>query len=220
MNNLIKIFFITIFLILTKTALTNEINLSNNFYLDQKYENFAKISSTNFFSKCFPSLLADTEKGLRNYIVFLPTNIPSHNNLNLCNPGALGILHYVKVNPILSDESKFLFDLGDDDVKKIPERDLLEFCSRNKSTFYEISIINNLDLEYCRIRIHPDGHPMIYSAFTNGKQTMYNTVIFDESKNYDSGISLMFLRNKTRNISDDEFIEFTKHIWLNIFYKY
>ena len=62
--------------------------------------------------------------------------------------------------------------------------------------------------------------PMIYSAFTNGKQTMYNTVIFDESKNYDSGISLMFLRNKTRNITNDEFIEFTKNIWLNIFYKY
>ena len=61
---------------------------------------------------------------------------------------------------------------------------------------------------------------MIYSAFTNGKQTMYNTVIFDESKNYDSGISLMFLRNKTRNITNDEFIEFTKNIWLNIFYKY
>ena len=215
-----KLILIIFFLLFSKTALTNEIDLGNNFYLDKKYENFAKISSTNFFAKCFPSLLNDKEKGLENYTVFLPTNIPSHNNLNLCNPGAMGILHYTKVNPTLSYENKFLFDLRGDDVKKMPEEDLIEFCTKNKSTFYEISIINNLELEFCRIRIHPDGHPMIYSAFTNGKQTMYNTVIFDESKNYDSGISLMFLRNKTRNITNDEFIEFTKHIWLNIFYKY
>ena len=214
-----KIAFIIFILLLSNSALTNDIYLGN-FYLDKNYENYAKASSTKFFEKCFPNLLDDKEKNLENYTVFLPTNIPSHNNLNLCNPGALGILHYVKVNPTISDESKFLFDLGGDDVKKIPKKDLINFCTKNKATFYEISIINNLELEFCRIRIHPDGHPMIYSAFTNGKQTMYNTVIFDESKNYDSGISLMFLRNKTRNISDDEFIEFTKHIWLNIFYKY
>jgi hypothetical protein len=61
---------------------------------------------------------------------------------------------------------------------------------------------------------------MIYSTFSNDKQTMYNTVIFDKLDNYDSGISLMFLRNKTRDITGDEFIEFTKSIWTNIFYKY
>ena len=206
-----KIAFIIFIFLLSNSALTDDIYLGN-FYLDKNYENYAKVSSTKFFEKCFPSLLNDKEKGLGDYTVFLPTNIPSHNNLNLCNPGALSILHYVKINPTLSYENKLLFDLQGDDVKKIPEKDLVNFCTKNKATFYEISIINNLELEFCRIRIHQYGNPMIYSAFTNSKQTMYNTVIFDKSDNYNSGISLMFLRNKTRDITGDEFIEFTKSI--------
>ena len=214
-----KIAFIIFILLLSSSAFTDDMYLGN-FYLDKDYENYAKVSKTKFFEKCFPSLLDDKEKNLENYKVFLPTNIPSHNNLNLCNPGALSILHYLKVNPTLSDESKFLFDLGGDDVKKIPEKNLVNFCTKNKATFYEISIMNNLELTNCRIRMHQNGNPMIYSIFTNEKQTMYNTVIFDKSDNYDSGISLMFLRNKTRDITGDEFIKFTKSIWTNIFYKY
>ena len=58
-----KLIFIIFFLFFSKIVLSNELDLGNNFYLDKKYENFAKISSTNFFAKCFPSLLNDKEKG-------------------------------------------------------------------------------------------------------------------------------------------------------------
>ena len=205
-------------ILISQSISAMDLDLGSNFILEKEYKNYAKITLSKFFQKCYPELIDTKKEIIGDSIVFFPTNIDLYNNLDLCNPGTLGVIQYIQINPKLSDLNKDLFKLGGENVKKMSEKDLNEFCNTNNSIFTEIAAINNLDLYKCSSRNHISQLPMVYSIFSNDSQIMYSTVIFEEFKDYDFGISILFFRNKNRSISAEQFKEFSNAIWRNIKY--
>ena len=191
--------------------------IGNDFYLAKEFSDHSRYALEETYEKCFQQLLPQNKNENIDKIVFFPKKILPDTIQKECLVEVFAFIFYSKIEPQLSTDIKKKLSSGD--LSKIETSEIEELCQTDFiDLFNSVADLYEMDLQRCNIMNNSYKKPMLFSIFSNETATVYPILIFDESRDFDTAITVIITRNKEIDtLTADEFKAFSQSVMFKIF---